>query len=286
IFQTERLVETLDFLGAPISTIDKKNIETIIAKNSEEAITDLQNILDSYTLFQVEVNPESRVKVKQGLAKPALQQYGWSTFLIKAENQAGITAILEVLSEQAKRNYDGGEKIYGLGNLDRSVPVTKKDITDRWLDLSLYTKAPMKEQLSGLSVDYFIIQLYSRDAGKRGASFSFNCGQATQDVGFRNELNVLFDCQPSSKIELAVFDENQNPTTASFLIKDKQNHIYPSQAKRLAPDFFFQPQVYRGNGETIDLPVGNYSIEFGRGPEYLTKTIDFSVTSKYQLLKI
>src|SRR6185369_16472 len=114
IFQTERLVETLDFLGAPISTIDKKNIETIIAKNSEEAITDLQNILDSYTLFQVEVNPESRVKVKQGLAKPALQQYGWSTFLIKAENQAGITAILEVLSEQAKRNYDGGEKIYGL----------------------------------------------------------------------------------------------------------------------------------------------------------------------------
>jgi hypothetical protein len=155
------------------------------------------------------------------------------------------------------------------------------------MDLSLYTEAPMQTSLSGLQTEYFIVQIYSRDAGKRAARFSFNCGQATQDIGFRNEADILFTCVPSQKIKLQVLDENNRPTTASFIIKDKQNHIYPSQFKRLAPDFFFQPQVYRANGETIDLPIGNYQIEYGRGPEYLTKKANLTVTAnKYQSLNI
>ncbi len=286
-FQTKRLIETLDYLGAPISSIDKATIESSVLKNTEVGIQEIQKVLDSYVLFTVEINPESRVKVKQGRAKVILQQNGWSTFLIKAENQAGITALFEVTSEQAKRNYDGGEKLYGFGKEDKTVSLSAKDIADRWLDLSLYTKEPMKEMLSGLSTDYFIIQLYSRDAGKRAASFSFNCGQATQDIGFRNELNILFECIPSSRAKLEVRDENGKASTASFIIRDKQNHIYPSQSKRLAPDFFFQPQIYRGNGETVDLPIGEYQIDYGRGPEYYTKQIPFSVTgNKDQTLKV
>jgi hypothetical protein len=34
---------------------------------------------------------------------------------------------------------------------------------------------------------------------------------------------------------------------ASFLIKDKAGHVYPARSKRLAPDFFFQDQVYRNS---------------------------------------
>lgn len=287
IFQTKKIIETLNYLGTPISAPDKNKIETVITQSDDGAIETIQAILDKYTLFNLEINPESRVKVKPGMAKPVLNQNGWKSFLIKVNNQAGITAILKVLSEQAKRTYDGGEKIYGFGNKDESKTVTKKDIVNRWMDMSLYTKSPMQEALSGLQTEYFIIQLYSRDAGKRAARVSFNCGQATQDIGFRNEADILFNCLPSQKIKLQVLDENNLPTTASFIIKDKQNHIYPSQMKRLAPDFFFQPQVYRSNGETIDLPVGNYTIEYGRGPEYLSKKINFTVTSnKNQSLKI
>src|SRR4051812_47303009 len=39
---------------------------------------------------------------------------------------------------------------------------------------------------------------------------------------------------------------------------------------RLEPDFQFQPQVYRADGETLRLPVGRFIIGASRGPEYLS----------------
>ena len=40
-------------------------------------------------------------------------------------------------------------------------------------------------------------------------------------------------------------------------VKDAQDHIYPPQAMRLAPDMFFQQQIYRADGETLRLPDGS-----------------------------
>src|SRR5262249_15224460 len=63
-----------------------------------------------------------------------------------------------------------------------------------------------------------------------------------------------------------------------------QGHVYPSRAKRLAPDFAFHPQVYRTDGERIKLPAGDYSVQFSRGPEYLVKSETIKVTDKPQTL--
>lgn len=286
-FNVKRLLQTLEYLGEPVSPRDSLLINKSLEKSNANTIKEIKDVLNKYCLFYVGINPESRVTVTRGPAKPGLLQNGWRTFLVKVDNQAGVTAMLQALSPQAKRDYDGGEKIYGMGGMAMGTKVTKNDIADRWLDMQLYTNAPMQATLTGLHTDYFIIQLYSRDAGKRLAEFSFNSGRATQDAGFSKQTDILFNCVPAGKVKLQVLDENNSPATASFVIKDKQNHIYPSQAKRLAPDFFFQPQVYRADGETINLPVGNYTIEYGRGPEYLTKSINFSVgSSKHQMLKI
>jgi hypothetical protein len=160
-----------------------------------------------------------------------------------------------------------------MAGVGKGETVTQADMDDRWLDLDLYTQNPMKPTLSGIQTEYFIIELYSRDAGKKMAGFSFHCGEGTQDIGFRNETDVLFDCAISNKINLKISDENGEPTTASLIIKDQQNHVYPSQAKRLAPDFFFQPQIYRTDNESIGLAAGDYTLTYGRGPEYLKKTI-------------
>jgi len=73
-------------------------------------------------------------------------------------------------------------------------------------------------------------------------------------------------------VKLRVQDSDDKPTTASFLIRDARSRIYPSQAKRLAPDFFFQPQIYRADGETLALPPGDYTVEYNRGPEYRKTT--------------
>ena len=64
---------------------------------------------------------------------------------------------------------------------------------------------------------------------------------------------------------------------ASFVIRDRQDRIYPNRAKRLAPDFFFQPQIYRADGETVRLPAGYYTVAYGAGPEYLPHVKEFAV---------
>jgi hypothetical protein len=53
--------------------------------------------------------------------------------------------------------------------------------------------------------------------------------------------------------------------------------LYPLPSRRLAltdeyPDFFFQPQIYRADGEHVLLPPGEYRVEYTRGPEYVRQT--------------
>ena len=43
---------------------------------------------------------------------------------------------------------------------------------------------------------------------------------------------------------------------ASLTIRDAQGRVYPSQAKRLAPDFSFHPQIYRADGEIGEAAAG------------------------------
>src|SRR5439155_10419838 len=108
----------------------------------------------------------------------------------------------------------------------------------------------------------------SRDAGKREATIAFDVGGATQDLGFRAELPVLFDIQPAVRVKLRVRDQDGSPATASFIFRDAADHVHPPQAKRLAPDFYFQPQIYRANGDTALLPPRKLTVEVTRGPEY------------------
>jgi hypothetical protein len=146
---------------------------------------------------------------------------------------------------------------------------------DRWLDLESYTQKPIEPQLSGLELEYRIALLYSRDRGRREAQIGAMLGPGTEDIGFRNRTSVLFEVAPSRDIPLRVRDENGKPVMASFRINDKAGRIYPPRSKRLAPDFFFQEQIYRADGESVRLPTGEFTVTCGRGPEYIpeTKTI-------------
>src|SRR5262249_54473937 len=60
--------------------------------------------------------------------------------------------------------------------------------------------------------------------------------------------------------------------TATFVIRDRLGRLYPAASKRLAPDFPFQPQIYRADGDVLRLPDGPYTIICGRGPEYPSET--------------
>ncbi|MEM8734978.1 MAG: CehA/McbA family metallohydrolase, partial [Planctomycetota bacterium] len=87
-------------------------------------------------------------------------------------------------------------------------------------------------------------------------------------------LNVDFQSRPSTELAFRIFDDGL-PAFAKFEIRDSEGRIYPAQSKRLAPDFFFQRHIYRGDKEKIALPPGEYTITCSRGPESIpeTKTI-------------
>ena len=265
---TERLIEALDYLGSPLSEDDLSAIEkALVSENHTQAVADIQKILDLHCLAGVNINPESRVKVKEGPVNKELMQQGWRTFLVKVHNEAGVTAPLAAESENAAPLYKRSS-----GSPAPEMTVPKSDIPHRFLDIDIYSNPPLKASLSGLALEYRIVQLYSRDAGKREAKLGFNVGQGTQDIGFRSEVPILFDCLPAVEVTLEVLDFDGKPTTASFIIRDELNRVYPSRGRRLAPDFFFHNQIYRHSGESVLLPPGKYTVEYTRGPEYKVKT--------------
>ena len=86
------------------------------------------------------------------------------------------------------------------------------------------------------------------------------------------KLSLDFDCSPATPMTFRVIDSDGLPAFAKFEIRDSKGEIYPTQSKRLAPDFFFQRQIYRGDGEFVSLPPGEYTIECSRGPETISET--------------
>ena len=266
--QVRQIEEALSFLGQPLLAADAQRINAAIGKPDEvAAVAELERVLDQYALVIVTINAESRVKVEMGSANPELQQEGTGIFLVKVVNGAGVTAKLQVQSENSGAVYSPSDF-----SAEPAVKLTPEEVKQRWADISFYDKNPMSERLSGLGLEYRILSIYSRDAGERSAKLSFNVGQGTQDIGFRNEATILFKILPANKLRLGVLDETGVPTIAAFTIRDGLGRIYPNPSKRLAPDFFFQPQVYRHNGESIALPKGSYTITCTLGPEYLPQT--------------
>ena len=259
----KRVGQALEVLGNPLTKEEAVKLQG-------GKVDQVEAVLDPRCLAVVTINPESRVKAVAGAAKPVLVEAGWSVFLIKVINEAGVTAPLRVGSAQAAPLAGSQES----------------ELEDRWLDLAMFRGRPLAPTLSGASIDYRVIQLYSRDAGRRAAVLTFDVGQGTQDLGFRSDLLVNFDCRPSRDLTLGVLDEDGKPTTAGFEIRDKQGRIYPSQAKRLAPDFHFHPQIYRADGEKVRLPEGEYHLRSTRGPEYLAGQQTFTMGGKARDLKV
>ena len=251
--QAIRLVDAFEFLGSPL---DKNTLEGLKKACEIRDAAKIQQILDPLTLVNININPEARVKAARGKAEASIQQHAYTPFLVKVVNEAKVTSSLKVSSPQMGPVYSGG----GAGK----IPGAK----DKFFHGEVFTAPPLMPTLSGLKVEYSILLVYSSEAGMREVNLSFDVGQGTQDLGFRSEVPLLFKIRPAIEVKLKVLDENGKPTVGSFVFRDKAGHVFPSQIKRLAPDFFFQKQIYRADGGTVLLPSGEYTMISGRGPEY------------------
>jgi hypothetical protein len=177
LFQEDcgRLLEVLQASKTLLPEEMLKTIKGLLKKRGKKAkaaIARVQKLLDAYCLIGVTINPESRVKVQRGPAQALLVRGRDTILLIKVQNEAGVTHALKVTGPQLRSR--------GQSN------------SDRWLEASFHTEQPLRKTLSGHAVEYVVLHLIGREAGKREATLQFNVGQGTQDLGFRAEVPVLF----------------------------------------------------------------------------------------------
>jgi len=166
--QVRRVVEALDFLGAPLSKAEQERLREAASQSDEaKGVALIQELLDPHCLAGVNINPEMRVKVAVDPAKPALIEKGWKTFLVKVENQSGATAELRAVSPNAVAVYESGSGTASDKFYKKKGASLERKASDVWLDLDMFNQQPMKQNLSGLRLEYALVQLYSRDAGKR-----------------------------------------------------------------------------------------------------------------------
>jgi hypothetical protein len=404
--QVQRLKEALKFIGSPLAAKSAEAIDAS-AVDDEKLTKNVQEALDPLCVAAVSLGKDGSVRAVARGGKQQLVEHGWRAYLVKVVNEAGTTGSLSIQSPNA-RPVPGGPP---------------EEMKKRWLDLTMYDARPMTPRLSGLKLEYRIVQIFSRDAGVLQALISFDVAgwtdrptqpaaqhgegslikewrfqsntddwhaasqcrielkdgalvvsatgnrpqirtfvyfgapprgdyllkfRASAEVGgdaalawmagrgarfddthtaaFRMEagspreytvefaseggplglrvalpaeekqaafdwirlsfadpagpsnstLALSFVTQQSTQVTFDVRDEKGKKTIAAFVIEDEQGRQYPAQSKRVAPDFFFQPQVYRAAGETIHLPSGVYKITCSRGPESIpeTKTLE------------
>ena len=394
--QVQRLDQALAFLGQPLPEETRKALGSLKPADGERAIAEVQRLLDSRCLAAVEIGKEGVSKVT-GNPKPVeLVEQGWRACLVKVVNRSGSTGMLRVDSPSAQPVPNG--------------PMTK--VGERWMMLMPHTAQPLLPNLSGLGLEYTVVQVYSRDSGDRKAtldfrleggnaqakgylvkswdfskgtdgwkaenqcevtvkdgklvvkslgedpfftapvetprgkltlrfwarfeqagmgqvfwwtrsrrlpdgghvkSFPFETGGKEYSLEFRAEddlagiridpgaekatihfdwislsradipsgphsqAEISFNARPSVPVTFKVAEFDGTPCTAGFLIRDKEGRVYPAQAKRLAPDFFFHPQVYRATGETVRLPAGKYAVLCSRGPESIPEAKELVV---------
>jgi hypothetical protein len=169
-----RLMANMKEIGQPLPDDTLRALRPLLEEEQPDpqaAVRAVQKLLDGRCLLGVSINPESRVKAARGPLKPDLRQGETRAVLVKVHNEAGVTHPLA---------------LRGLGLL-------RKGTTEGgWLSARIADTRPFTPKLNGQLLEYRVLLLTPQEAGKREATFQFDVGQGTQDLGFRAEVPVLF----------------------------------------------------------------------------------------------
>ena len=272
--QASRVKDALAFLGEPLTESAQKQLrDAETATEPFASVRFVQAALDPYCIAAVRLTKSEQPVVTISSHPPQLVEQGWRVALVKVINDGGVTLPFRLRSPNA-------------------LPIAEApaaDVSKRWLDLAVFDNPPLLPALSGLGLEYRIVQLYSRSAGPHAATLLFKATEdgarpvrpnaRVQDAAGWSAANIDFDCLPSHTVKFHVTDTDGKPGMAAFVIRDVRGRVYPPQVKRLAPDLHFQPQVYRADGETIRLPSGTFTVNCSRGPESIPETRTLTVGS-------
>jgi len=266
----DRLFDALEFLGRPDRELDRYRS---IRDGRKPA--DLVAELDRRVALIVVLAADGP-HVHRGDAPLVLQHGGYVPLVVKIVNPTGSTEPIRVSSSLAGPVYAGEYE----GSLKRQNQThLKSDLKDRsdptrYLDIEWFASQPMTAAPRGLPIEYGLLLVYAGAEGRLANTWRID------HAGRTAELPDSVEALPAVPVKLRVRDVDGTPTIGRFTFRDASGHVHPPQAKRLAPDFFFQQQVYRRDGEAVLLAPGEYVVEYCRGPEYKRLTRRFTVPSK------
>jgi hypothetical protein len=168
----ERLIKAMKEVSLDTGELERDLKDLGGAADKAEVLKVIQKRLDRCCLLGISINPESRVKVARGSAEAMLVKDQDNYFLIKIDNDAGVTSTVALRGPQIIQPDESG--------------------AGRWLEIAVTKVGGVTVSLTGERLQYVIVRLRPREAGKREATLCCDVGQGTQDLGFRAELPILF----------------------------------------------------------------------------------------------
>jgi hypothetical protein len=267
----DRLIDALEFLGRP--GFDPNRYRSIRGwRKSAELMTEL----DREVALVVELTSDGP-HLYRGDSQLLLQHGGYVPLVVKIVNRTGSTEPIRWSSSLSGPVYAGESE----GSLKRQNQTQlKSDLKDRadptrYLDLEWFASQPMTPAPRGLPIEYGLLLVYAGTSGRLENTWRID------HAGKTGELRENVEVVAAVPVKLRVRDVDAAPTIGRFTFRDASGHVHPPQPKRLAPDFFFQQQVYRRDGEEVLLAPGEYTVEYCRGPEYKRLTRRFTVPKSY-----
>src|SRR5262245_59242492 len=163
--QARRVAEALEYLGEPLPATERQALTAACEARDVGAI---QKALDKRCLAGVRISSEKEMTALEGPAPHDLVQQGWRVFLVKVINPTGVKDVdLRTISPNAAPMHvrspsSPAPKVTSVG-----------EVANRFLEIEMFGKQPLLPTLSGLELEYRILQLYCRDAGRKEAQLGF-----------------------------------------------------------------------------------------------------------------
>jgi hypothetical protein len=159
LLQCGRLAEALQSIGAPLPAGALASLQKTAQGGDDASITrKVQDVLDPLCLAALEIGADGKLEATPALHGIELEENGWRTVLVKVINKAGVSSRLRVESPASRP----------------MAHSPADEVAGRWLGLSVFDGRPLATELSGLGLEYRIIQLSAIGQGEREAAIEFN----------------------------------------------------------------------------------------------------------------